>query len=50
MTEERETWWILSSDMLTNALTRAHGGENPDMLYLELAAQCNTVEVEDDDG
>lgn len=49
MTDSPGTWWILSSDILTNVLTRAHGGEDPDMLYLELAAMCKTAIVEDDD-
>jgi hypothetical protein len=51
MNEERETWWVVSGEMLTGILYRAkYGQEEPDMLILELAANANTIEVEDDDG
>lgn len=50
MADDPGTWWILSADILTGALTRAHNGEDPDMLYLELASICTTTIVEDDDG
>lgn len=48
---DRETWWVVSGEMLTGILYRAkYGQEEPDMLILELAANANTIEVEDDDG
>jgi hypothetical protein len=47
---DRETWWVVSGEMLTGILYRAKYGEEPDMLILELAANANTIEVEDDDG
>lgn len=49
MADDPGTWWILSADILTGVLTRAHNGEDPDMLYLELASICTTTIVEDDD-
>jgi len=46
----KEVWWVLEKDILIGMLYRAKYGEEPDMLYIELAANSNSVEVEDDDG
>lgn len=45
----KEVWWVLEKDMLIAMMYRAKYGEEPDMLYIELIANANTVEVEDDD-
>lgn len=47
---DRETWWVLEKDILIGMLYRAKYGEEPDMLYIELAANATTATVEDDDG
>ena len=50
MTDEaRETWWVLEKDILIGMLYRARYGEDPDMLYIELAANANTEIVEGDE-
>lgn len=46
---DRETWYILERDFI-GLLYRAQADENPDLLIIEVEANCNTVEVEDDDG
>lgn len=50
MTTSRETWYILERDFILGLLYRSHAGENPDILIIEVEANCNTTEVEDDDG
>lgn len=47
---DRETWYILERDFILGLLYRAQADENPDLLIIEVEANCNTVEVEDDDG
>jgi hypothetical protein len=50
MTDQRETWYILEADTIHGLLYRArYERTEPDMLMLELAATCKTVEVEADD-
>jgi hypothetical protein len=41
-------WWAISGDDLLAALKRAHAGDNPDILYAELYANSDTVDVEGD--
>lgn len=31
-------WWVISGDELIAALQRAHDGEDPELLYVELYA------------
>lgn len=45
-----ESWYILERDFILGLLYRAHANENPDLLIIEVEANCNTVEVEDDNG
>lgn len=45
-----DVWYILERDFILGLLYRAHANENPDILIIEVEANCNTVEVEDDDG
>lgn len=50
MTDEHGTWYILEADMIHGMFYRAKYEQvEPDMLMLELAAMCNTVDVEADD-
>lgn len=44
------TGFILERDFILGLLYRAHSGENPDLLIIEVEANCTTREVEDDDG
>lgn len=44
-----ETWWVIHGDILIGMLYRARYGEEPDMLYLELAANATTTRVVDDE-
>lgn len=44
-----EQWWALNGQILMNALHRCHEGENPEIMYLELIANSDTIDVEEDD-
>lgn len=47
--EEVETeWWALGGGALRSMLIRAHAGESPDLLYMELYANSDHEEVEGD--
>ncbi len=43
-----EKWWTLPGDVLALLLERAHGGESPDALLLELYANSDTESPSDD--
>lgn len=45
-----DVWYILERDFILGLLYRAQADENPELLIIEVEANCNTVEVEDDDG
>jgi len=45
---DRETWWVIEQSMLLAVLCRAAGGENPDMLLLELTANSAHETIEGD--
>ncbi len=36
-----EQWWTINGQELMNALTRAHGGDVPAIVYLELLANSD---------
>lgn len=42
-------WWVIAEEDLIAALTRTHGGEDPDVVYAELYAN-GTRDDEPDDG
>lgn len=37
-----DAWWVIHSEVLQDALARAHAGEDPEILYVELIANSNT--------
>lgn len=41
-----DQWWVINGDDLLDHLRRAKAGEDPDLLYLELAANSTS----DDEG
>lgn len=41
-------WWVINGDELLAALIRCHGGEDPDLVYLELYANSDVGEPEED--
>lgn len=48
MDVERKGWWVVSAQQLTDALRRAHAGEDPDHLYVELYANSDDLRGEPD--
>lgn len=38
-------WWVISGDSLMEALTRAHAGEDPGLLYAEFFANADSEKV-----
>jgi hypothetical protein len=45
--DTKPTWWVLEGTALREMLNRAHAGEDPELLFLELYANS---EQEDVDG
>lgn len=41
-------WWVLSGDNLLAMLRRAHGGEDPDLIYAEEYANSEHESLTDD--
>lgn len=41
----RPVWWAISGEAIQDALRRAHAGEDPDVIYLQLCLES----VEHDD-
>lgn len=37
-----DAWWVIHSSELNTALHRAHRGEDPELLYMELYANSET--------
>lgn len=47
--DEVETeWWAIGGEAIRSMLNRAHAGESPDLLYMELYANSDHEEVEGD--
>lgn len=44
-----DAWWTIHSSVIQDMLRRAHEGENPDLLYVELIANSDTEPVENRD-
>jgi len=42
-------WWTINGQVLLDALHRAHDGDDPEVVYLELFANSDTVDVEGED-
>jgi hypothetical protein len=40
------TWWAISSEEFRDALVRAHGGEDPDLLLTEIYANSDHEDIE----
>lgn len=52
---EPSGWWAISGEALMTALNRAHSGEDPDMVYMELYANSDiedpkSLDTGDEDG
>ena len=43
-----DQWWSINGQVLLDALNRAHNGDDPDVVYLELFANSDTVDVKED--
>lgn len=41
-------WWTISGEELLAALARAHGGEDPNLVYAELYANSDVERPTDD--
>jgi hypothetical protein len=39
-------WWVIEDVQLQEALKRAHAGEDPEVLYVELYANSDVDQVE----
>lgn len=48
MMTESSSWYVLRADYVAYLLRRAALGENVDLLMIELYANCDTEEVDDD--
>lgn len=44
MSAPADQWWCINGADLMSALTRAHGGDAPGVVYLELIANSETEE------
>lgn len=40
------TFWVIEGEVLLDALSRAHAGEDPELLYVELWANTESPEEE----
>lgn len=40
-------WWTINGQVLMDALYRCYEGEKPEIMYLELIANSDTIEGED---
>lgn len=40
MSEDDLGWWVIPGDLLLDALRRVAEGEEPDVVYVELYANC----------
>lgn len=43
-----DRWWAISDEALTAALHRAHNGDDPEIVRLELYANSDTEQIEGD--
>lgn len=43
-----DDWWVIYGEVLAEFLQRAHQGEDPEMLYIELAANSRTSTFEEE--
>lgn len=43
-----DQYWAINGQVLLDALNRAHDGDDPDIIYLELFANSDTVEIEEE--
>lgn len=37
-----EQWWVINGEDVMDALRRAHAGDDPEIVYLELVANSKT--------
>lgn len=48
MTDVAFGWWTISGEAILDLLRRAHEGEDPDLLYLEIDANAEREQPEGD--
>lgn len=41
-----ESWWVISSGTFIDALNRAHAGEDPELIYLEIYANSDIIDAD----
>lgn len=41
----KERWWVIHEEELKAAISRAHDGEDPDLVMLELTANSRREDV-----
>jgi hypothetical protein len=44
-----DAWWVVHSHVLQDMLKRAHQGEDPELLYVELIANSEDHQDHDDE-
>jgi len=48
MTSPADQYWVINGQVLMDALHDAWGGTDPNVVYLELIANSDTVDVENE--
>jgi len=48
MTPPTDQYWVINGQVLFDALRRCSEGENPELMYLELLANSDTEDVENE--
>lgn len=48
--DSHNAWWSIHSSIIQQMLRRAHQGEDPELLYIELIANSDSEPVENSDG
>ena len=44
-----DQYWAINGQVMLDAMHRCHEGENPELMYLELIANSDTEETDDED-
>ena len=43
-----EQWWTINGQVMLDAMWRCHNGQNPEIIYLELIANSETIDMGDE--
>jgi len=43
-----DQYWAINGQVMLDALHRCHAGEDPETMYLELFANSDTIDMEDE--